>query len=234
MTTTVSQRAQPGQETEPTVRSEAPVWVFWRRFRKNRLAVVGAMIIGAMIIAAIFAAFIVPYDPLAQDLDHVLESESGQHIMGTDDLGRDQLSRMIYGTRISLEAAIFAVGIAFVIGVPVGLFSGYYRGVWDEWLIMRIVDAMQAFPFLILALALAAVLGAGFGNAMIAIGIGFVPAFVRIVRSQVMSVANLDYVEAARALGVRDRRIILRHILPNSLAPLLRADDPGHGVGDPG
>ena len=194
---------------------------FLRRFVRNRLAMIGALIIGVMIIFAVFAPLIAPYDPLNQDLDHVLEPESAQHLMGTDDLGRDMLSRIIFGARLSLLAAIYAVGIAFVIGVPVGLLSGYYRGAWDELVVMRIVDAVQAFPFLILALALAATLGAGFGNAMIAIGLGFAPAFVRIVRAQVMSVASLDYILAASAIGARNSRILLRHVLPNSMAPLL-------------
>ena len=221
MSTRVSQPAQIGSLPEQATRSTSLVGAFLRRFVRNRLAIIGALIIGAMIIFAVFAPLIAPYDPLNQDLDHVLEPESVQHLMGTDDLGRDMLSRVIFGARLSLLAAIYAVGIAFAIGVPVGLLSGYYRGAWDELVVMRIVDAVQAFPFLILALALAATLGAGFGNAMIAIGLGFAPAFVRIVRAQVMSVASLDYILAASAIGTRDSRILLRHVLPNSMAPLL-------------
>jgi peptide/nickel transport system permease protein len=221
MSTRVSQPAQIGILPEQATRSTSLLAAFLRRFVRNRLAMIGALIIGVMIIFAVFAPLIAPYDPLNQDLDHVLEPESAQHPMGTDDLGRDMLSRIIFGARLSLLAAIYAVGIAFVIGVPVGLLSGYYRGAWDELVVMRIVDAVQAFPFLILALALAATLGAGFGNAMIAIGLGFTPAFVRIVRAQVMSVASLDYILAAGAIGARDSRILLRHVLPNSMAPLL-------------
>jgi ABC-type dipeptide/oligopeptide/nickel transport system permease subunit len=221
MSTRVTQPAQIGILPNQATRSTSLVGAFLRRFVRNRLAIIGALIIGVMIIFAVFAPLIAPYDPLNQDLDHVLEPESSQHLRGTDDLGRDMLSRIIFGARLSLLAAIYAVGIAFVIGVPVGLLSGYYRGAWDELVVMRIVDAVQAFPFLILALALAATLGAGFGNAMIAIGLGFAPAFVRIVRAQVMSVASLDYILAAGAIGARDSRILLRHVLPNSLAPLL-------------
>jgi peptide/nickel transport system permease protein len=221
MSTQVTQPAQISILPEQATRSTSLVAAFLRRFVRNKLAMIGALIIGVMIIFAVFAPLIAPYDPLNQDLDHVLEPESAQHLMGTDDLGRDMLSRTIYGARLSLLAAIYAVGIAFVIGVPVGLLSGYYRGAWDELVVMRIVDAVQAFPFLILALALAATLGAGFGNAMIAIGLGFTPAFVRIVRAQVMSVASLDYILAAGAIGARDSRILLRHVLPNSMAPLL-------------
>jgi peptide/nickel transport system permease protein len=221
MSTRVSQPAQIGRLPEHAARPMSLMGAFLQRFMRNRLAMIGALIIGAMIIFAVFAPLIAPYDPLDQQLDHVLEPESAQHLMGTDDLGRDMLSRVIFGARLSLLAAIYAVGIAFLIGVPVGLLSGYYRGAWDELVVMRIVDAVQAFPFLILALALAATLGAGFGNAMIAIGIGFAPAFVRIVRAQVMSVASLDYILAAGAIGARDSRILLRHVLPNSMAPLL-------------
>jgi peptide/nickel transport system permease protein len=221
MRTDALQPAPTGPEVARVPRTETPLGIFLRRFRKNRLAIVGAVIIGTMIILAVFADFIAPYDPLAQDYAYVLESESAAHLMGTDDLGRDVLSRIIYGARISLQASIYAVGVAFLIGVPIGLLSGYYRGVWDEWVVMRIVDALQAFPFLILALALAATFGAGFGNAMLAIGIGFSPAFIRIVRAQVMSVANQEYVQAARAVGMHDLRILLRHVLPNSMAPLL-------------
>lgn len=221
MSTQVTQPAQISILPEQATRSTSLVAAFLRRFVRNKLAMIGALIIGVMFIFAVFAPLIAPYDPLNQDLDHVLEPESAQHLMGTDDLGRDMLSRIIYGARLSLLAAIYAVGIAFVIGVPVGLLSGYYRGAWDELVVMRIVDAVQAFPFLILALALAATLGAGFGNAMIAIGLGFTPAFVRIVRAQVMSVASLDYILAAGAIGARDSRILLRHVLPNSMAPLL-------------
>jgi len=221
MSTQVTRPAQISILPKQATRSTSLVAAFLRRFVRNKLAMIGALIIGVMIIFAVFAPLIAPYDPLNQDLDHVLEPESAQHLMGTDDLGRDMLSRIIYGARLSLLAAIYAVGIAFVIGVPVGLLSGYYRGAWDELVVMRIVDAVQAFPFLILALALAATLGAGFGNAMIAIGLGFTPAFVRIVRAQVMSVASLDYILAAGAIGARDSRILLRHVLPNSMAPLL-------------
>jgi ABC-type dipeptide/oligopeptide/nickel transport system permease subunit len=221
MSTRVTQPAQIGLLPEQAIRPTSLAAAFLRRFVRNRLAIIGALIIGVMIILAVFAPLIAPYDPLNQDLDHVLEPESAQHLMGTDDLGRDMLARIMYGARLSLLAAIYAVGIAFVIGVPVGLLSGYYGGAWDELVVMRIVDAVQAFPFLILALALAATLGAGFGNAMIAIGLGFAPAFVRIVRAQVMSVAGHDYILAASAIGARDTRILLRHVLPNSMAPLL-------------
>jgi ABC-type dipeptide/oligopeptide/nickel transport system permease subunit len=141
--------------------------------------------------------------------------------MGTDSLGSDVFSRVVYGARISLQASLISVGIAMGVGVPLGLISGYFRGFWDEWILMRIVDSIQAFPFLILALVIAAVLGGGLGFAMIAIGIAFIPNFVRITRAQVLTVRGLDYVEAARAVGAGNLRIITHHVLPNSLPPLL-------------
>jgi ABC-type dipeptide/oligopeptide/nickel transport system permease subunit len=221
MSTELTQPAQLGLSELKAARPLSPLATFLQRFAYNKLAIVGALIITIMIVFAVCAPLIAPYDPLSQDLDHVLEPESAQHLMGTDDLGRDMLTRIIFGARLSLLAAIYAVGIAFAIGVPVGLLCGYYGGRWDELVVMRVVDAVQAFPFLILALALAATLGAGFGNAMIAIGIGFAPAFVRIVRAQVMTVASQEYILGARAVGSRDTRILWRHVLPNSMAPLL-------------
>ena len=221
MSTSAMHPAQVGREARAERHHESPLWIFLRRFKRNKLAIVGAIIISLMIVLGLFAPVFAPHDPLYQDLEHVLEAESATHPMGTDDLGRDILSRLIYGARISIQASIYSVGVAVLLGVPIGLLSGYHRGFWDEFVVMRIVDAMQSFPFLILALALAATLGAGFGNAMIAIGIGFTPAFIRIVRAQVLTVANQEYVQAARAIGTRDLRIMLRHVLPNSMAPLL-------------
>jgi peptide/nickel transport system permease protein len=194
----------------------------FKKFLKNGLGLVGGLIIVIMLLTAIFAENIAPFDPNEQNYDVILvEPGEGEYLFGTDDLGRDIFSRVVYGARISIKAALYSVGIAILIGVPIGLFSGYYRGVWDEWVVMRAVDAMQAFPFLILALAIAAVLGNGFGNAMIAIGIGFSPAFVRITRGQVLSLRNMEYIQAAKAVGVKDMRIIFGHILPNAMSPII-------------
>jgi ABC-type dipeptide/oligopeptide/nickel transport system permease subunit len=195
---------------------------FIKRFAGNRLALVGAVIISLLLLTAIFAPLIATHDPIFdQDYAATLQAPGSGHILGTDDLGRDTYSRLVYGARLSIEAAAISVGIAVVIGVPIGLVTGYFRGVWDEWVIMRIVDAMQAFPSLILALAMAAALGGGFVNAMIAIGIGFIPSFVRITRAQVMTVRNLEYIQAARAIGAKDLRIMFLHVLPNSMPPIL-------------
>ncbi|UOF90723.1 ABC transporter permease [Fodinisporobacter ferrooxydans] len=191
------------------------------RFFRNGLGVIGALIVLVVLLVAIFAKHIAPYDPNFQNYQAILQLPSTTHWFGTDDLGRDIFSRVVFGAQISMKAALISVGIAMIVGVPIGLFSGYYRGFWDEWVVMRIVDAMQAFPFLILALAIAAVLGAGFGNAMIAIGIGFAPSFIRITRGQVLSLRNLEYIQAAKAVGIKDWKIIFGHIFPNALSPII-------------
>jgi peptide/nickel transport system permease protein len=193
----------------------------FKKFLKTGLGLIGGLIILLMLFVAIFADQISPFDPNFQNYDAILVEPGGEHPFGTDDLGRDIFSRIIYGAQISIKAALISVGIAVAIGIPVGLLSGYYRGFWDEWVVMRAVDAMQAFPFLILALAIAAVLGSGFGNAMLAIGIGFAPSFIRITRGQVLSLRNMEYIQAAKAVGVKDMRIIFGHILPNAVGPLI-------------
>ena len=209
-----------GDDLAPATARQTPLSVFWRRFRRNKPAILGAAIVGIMVLMALLAPLIAPYSPNDQDLNHIVQGPGGGHVLGTDDLGRDVLSRIIFGARISVAASILPVLIAIAVGIPAGLITGYYKGWWDES-IMRVVDAMQAFPFLVLALALASALGPGFINAMIAIGIGFTPAFVRIVRGQVLQVAAQDYILSAHAIGTRDIRILLIHILPNALAPLL-------------
>jgi peptide/nickel transport system permease protein len=193
----------------------------FKKFLKTGLGLIGGLIILLMLFVAIFADQISPFDPNFQNYDAILVEPGGEHPFGTDDLGRDIFSRIIYGAQISIKAALISVGIAILIGIPIGLLSGYYRGFWDEWVVMRAVDAMQAFPFLILALAIAAVLGSGFGNAMLAIGIGFAPSFIRITRGQVLSLRNMEYIQAAKAVGVKDMRIIFGHILPNAVGPLI-------------
>ena len=192
------------------------------KFSRNRQAVLGAAIISLLILLALFAPLITPYDPIfSQDYSAILKSPGPDHIMGTDDLGRDTFTRIVYGARLTLLAAMLPVSIALFIGVPIGMVTGYVGGFWDQWIVMRVVDAMQAFPSLILALAMAAVLGGGFVNAMIAIGIGFLPAFIRVTRAQVLSVKNLDYIQAARATGANNSRILIFHVFPNIAATLL-------------
>jgi peptide/nickel transport system permease protein len=210
-----------GEQTHQIQLRERRLAGFWRRFRRNKLAVFGLVIVTILLLTAVFAPLIAPSDPDAQDYALTLRPPGEGGLMGTDSLGSDVFSRVVYGARISLESSLISVGIAILVGVPIGLTSGYFRGFWDEWIVMRIVDSLQAFPFLILALVIAAILGGGLGYAMIAIGIGFIPAFVRIARAQVLTIRGLDYVEAAKATGTGNTMILLRHVLPNSLPPLL-------------
>jgi peptide/nickel transport system permease protein len=191
-----------------------------RRLLQRKGAVVGLSVIAAMIVLALFAPLIAPYDPIATSWTLVRKPPSALHWFGTDELGRDELSRVIYGTRASLMAGAISVGIAFGVGVPIGLLSGY-RGGFIDALISRITDAMLACPFLILAIALAAFLGPSLGNAMIAIGISTTPIFVRLTRGQTLNVKVEDYVEAGRAVGSPPWRIALMHILPNIMPALL-------------
>jgi peptide/nickel transport system permease protein len=177
-------------------------------------------VVAAFVLLALTAPWIVPYDPVATSWTLVRKAPSALHWFGTDELGRDILSRVIYGARSSLVAGAISVGIALGIGVPFGLLAGY-RGGFIDALISRITDAMLACPFLILAIALAAFLGPSLGNAMIAIGISTTPIFVRLTRGQTMSVKVEDYVEAARAIGNPRWRIALFHILPNIMPALL-------------
>jgi peptide/nickel transport system permease protein len=191
-----------------------------RRLFKRKAAVFGIVVIVSFILLAAFAPWIVPYDPIATSWTLVRKPPSWLHWFGTDDLGRDVLARVVYGARASLLAGAISVGIAFGLGVPFGLLSGY-RGGFIDGLISRITDAMLACPFLILAIALAAFLGPSLSNAMIAIGVTTTPIFVRLTRGQVMGVKVEDYVEAAHAMGNPRWRIALFHILPNIMPALL-------------
>jgi len=199
---------------------ESPARRALRRLVRRKGAVVGMAVIATFILLALFAPAIAPYDPIATSWTLVRKPPSALHWFGTDELGRDVLSRVIYGARASLLAGAISVGIAVCIGVPFGLLSGY-RGGFIDALISRITDAMLACPFLILAIALAAFLGPSLGNAMIAIGITTTPIFVRLTRGQTMNVKVEDYVEAARAMGNPRWRIALFHILPNIMPALL-------------
>ena len=199
---------------------ESPARRARRRLFKRKAAVAGLVVITAFILLALLAPLIVPYDPTATSWSLVRKPPSALHWFGTDELGRDILSRVIHGARASLLAGLISVAIALGIGVPVGLLAGY-RGGFIDALVSRITDAMLACPFLILAIALAAFLGPSLGNAMIAIGITATPVFIRLTRGQVLSVKGEDYVEAARALGNPGWRIAFSHILPNILPALL-------------
>jgi peptide/nickel transport system permease protein len=199
---------------------ESPSRRALRRLLRRRGAVVGLVIITAFVLLAVFAPLVSPYDPIATNWALVRKPASAAHLFGTDELGRDILTRVIFGARASLMAGLVSVGIALSVGIPVGMVAGY-RGGFIDSLISRITDAMLACPFLILAIALAAFLGPSLSNAMIAIGITATPIFVRLTRAQVMNVKVEDYVEAARAIGNPSWRIALFHILPNILPALL-------------
>jgi peptide/nickel transport system permease protein len=183
-------------------------------------AIIGGSIVVFFVLVAIFAPFLAPYDPNASDWLAIRQPPGALHWFGTDDLGRDVLSRVIYGSRASLLAGVVAVAIAIAVGVPLGLVAGYFGGIIDT-VISRCTDALLACPFLVLAIALAAFLGASLQNAMIAIGISAVPIFIRLTRGQVLVVKGEDYITAVRSLGARDRTIILSHIFPNVLAPVV-------------
>src|SRR5690606_27993104 len=191
-----------------------------RRLLRRPPAVIGALVVAVFVAVAALAPWLAPFDPARPDFLAVRQPPSAEHPFGTDEIGRDVLSRTLYGARASLVAGVISVAIAVGVGVPLGLLSGYYRGALDE-LIMRLTDAVLSFPFLILAIALAAALGPSLTNAMIAIGIATTPTFVRLTRAQVLAVGAEDYVQAARALGASDARVIARHVFPNSFAPLL-------------
>jgi peptide/nickel transport system permease protein len=199
---------------------ESPARRALRRLFRRKGAVAGLVVILAFLLLALFAPLIVPHDPITTSWSLVRKPPSFAHWFGTDDLGRDVLARVVFGARASLMAGVISVGIAFGIGVPLGLLSGY-RGGFIDALISRMTDAMLACPILILAIALVAFLGPGLGNAMIAIGISATPIFVRLTRGQVMSVKVEDFVEAARAMGNPRWRIALFHILPNIMPALL-------------
>jgi peptide/nickel transport system permease protein len=201
-------------------RLESPARRALRRLFRRKGAVVGLVVITTFILLAVFASLISPYDPVATSWTLVRKPPSMLHWFGTDELGRDILSRVIYGTRASMLAGLISIAIAMSIGVPLGLLAGYRGGIVDG-LISRITDAMLACPFLILAIALAAFLGPSLGNAMIAIGVSATPVFIRLTRAQAMSVKVEDYVEAARGMGNPPWRIALVHILPNILPALL-------------
>ena len=192
----------------------------WRRLRRNRAAVIGGVVVLLFIAIAILAPLIAPYDPNEGDLTQRLRSFSREHLLGTDALGRDLLSRVIYGARISLEIQIVSVSLALVIGTLLGMVGGYYGGRLDH-LIMRLMDILLAFPGIFLAISIIAALGPGLLNLMLAAGIYSVPQFARIVRGSILTLKEKEFVEAARAVGESDVSILFRYLLPNSMAPII-------------
>lgn len=192
----------------------------WAKLSANRGALVGAVIVAFFVILAVLAPVLPIPDPTATDWGAIRKAPSATNWLGTDEIGRDLLARMIWGAQASLLAGVVSVAIAVVVGVPFGLISGYFGG-WTDQIISRITDALLAMPFLILAIALAAFLGPSLTNAMIAIGLSAVPVFIRLTRGQVLAVKTEDYVEGARAVGLSHLRIMGRYILPNVFPPIL-------------
>jgi peptide/nickel transport system permease protein len=193
---------------------------FLRQLRRSRTTLFGMVVVVLMVLTAILAPYIAPYDPDSIHSEAMLKAPSSIHLLGTDDLGRDILSRMIFGARVSIMVGVVSIGIAILLGVPLGLISGFYGGLTDA-ILMRIMDVLITFPPLILALFIMAVLGPSFINAMIAVGIVYTPNFARLVRANVLQIREMSYVEAARSIGSTNTRIMFREILPNTVAPII-------------
>ncbi|MFK4474957.1 peptide/nickel transport system permease protein [Paenibacillus sp. RC73] len=193
---------------------------FWRLLFSNKLALIGFIFIVGWTLIAILSSWIVPHDPYVTDPANKLLPPSAEHWFGTDNYGRDILSRVIYGARISIWTGMIAVSISFIIGVPLGAIAGFYGGRMGS-IIMRCMDILLAFPSLVLAMAIAAAMGPGLMSALIAVGIVGIPEFARLIHGQTISLREKEFVEASRAIGVTNGTILFRHILPNALAPLL-------------
>jgi peptide/nickel transport system permease protein len=202
------------------IRSQSAIRAIISALVSDNLARLGGAIILAFIIIAIFANYIAPYNPYAENLSEILARPSSAHLFGTDQLGRDVLSRIVYGTRISLEVGVSVVAISLLVGTIVGSFSGYYGGKVDLG-VMRVADVFLAFPGLILAIGLMAVFGQGVVNVIVSLSIVAWPGYARVIRSQVLSLKELEFIEAARLMNASDIRIIFKHIIPNSISPMI-------------
>jgi peptide/nickel transport system permease protein len=215
-------------EAPAAVRAAAPAWPGdrprgrrrWRQLARRPPALAGTVVVAVFAVLALGAPWLVPADPTQTNWGLIRKPPSWAHPFGTDDLGRDVLARVVWGTRISMRAGVLSILLAMAVGVPAGLVSGYYRGAVDQML-MRLTDAWLAFPFLILAIGLVTILGPSLTNATIAIGLGATPTFIRLTRGLVLAAREEDYVQAARALGSGDGRVMARHVLPNVTSPLL-------------
>lgn len=209
--------------TQPPVLALEPPRTHAGMFRllmRSRLGMLGAIILAVFVAIALLSPVLQPHDPLAQTPSDALQSASWRHWIGTDQIGRDVLSRTLAATRVSLSVGVVAALIGALVGVPIGLMAGYAAGLWDETL-MRAMDALYSFPSILLAMAVVGAIGPGAQNVMIAVGITTAPVFARLVRAQVLSVRETDYVQAARSSGARPVRIVAGHILPNVLAPVI-------------
>ncbi|OWZ85013.1 ABC transporter permease [Natranaerobius trueperi] len=192
----------------------------WRRLKKNKSAMVGLFLIALLFLSALTADFIAPHDYAAQNYDSITEPPSSEFPLGTDHLGRCILSRIIYGTRLSIQVGFIAIAISLISGSLLGAMAGYFGNLADN-IIMRLVDVILAIPPILLAIAIVSAIGPSLTNLFIAVGIGFIPQFARIVRGSVLSLKEEEFVEAAQALGASNKRLIVKHILPNALAPII-------------
>jgi peptide/nickel transport system permease protein len=211
-TTTTTEQAGPVRISE-TKR-------FVRVFFSRTLVIIGVVLLFIFLVVAIFGPLFAPYDPNGQNLKQTLSQPTAQHLFGTDYIGRDTFSRLIYGSRMSLLVGVVAVSIASIIGMTAGLVAGFY-GRWLNAIIMRVVDTLMSFPMILLALVIAGLLGGGIGNVMIALGIGMIPAYARLMCGLVLSIKESDYVMAGQSIGDSSFRLMFRHILPNSFPPLI-------------
>lgn len=203
------------------IKEPTPLQEVWIRLFRNKAAVAGLVIISLFILMALFAPLLAPMDPIEQAIEiRKTPPLSGAHILGTDELGRDMLSRLIFGARLSMTIGVISVGIAMTGGVIIGMVSGYYGG-WFDKIVMRIIDIMLAFPYVLLTIVIVAVLGPSLSNAMIAIGISQMPRYVRLIRSSVLAEKESDYILAERSIGTGDLELMFGSILPNSLAPII-------------
>jgi ABC-type dipeptide/oligopeptide/nickel transport system permease subunit len=219
MSIPVSATAEAAPDVEPAAATEGGSRV-WARLRRHPSAMVGLAILLFYVVASLLGPLVFHYDPVRQNLSDAFLPGSGAHPLGTDDLGRDELVRLLYGARYTLVLGLAAVALGLLAGVPLGALSGY-RGGWIDLLAQRLTDILLAFPNILLALALVAALGVGLQNVVIAVGITSIPIFIRLVRASALSVRELPYVEAARALGVPSAVTLFRHVIPNSLAPVI-------------
>lgn len=201
-------------------KKESMFFMTWKRLAKNKLAVAGLAVLIITALLAIFAPVVAPYGYEEQDLFNTLAGPSREHWLGTDNLGRDMLSRLIYGGRNSLTLGLISVALAAGLGVVLGAVSGYYGGRVDM-VIMRLLDVLQAVPAILLAIAISATLGPGYMNCILALTISQIPGFTRMTRASCLNVQGMEYVEAARSINARERRIIFKHVLPNAISPII-------------
>jgi len=204
----------------PRIKRQSEFIVVSRRLSKNSSAVIGFVVAAVLVLMAIFAPLVAPYPPAKQDLAHTRQAPSAQHIMGTDELGRDIFSRIVWGSRYSLSIGFLAVVIGTAIGMLFGAIAGYFGGVVDD-IVMRLMDVLQSIPGILLVITVSVVLGPGFFNTLLALSIGGIPMGCRLTRASVLGVRHQEYLEAATSINASTPRIILRHVLPNSFAPVL-------------